>query len=258
MNAYNEWAEFYDMFHNGLPGDVEFYVNQALREGGKTLELGCGTGRITIPMVAAGVDVTGIDNAEPMLEICRAKKRAFGKTPGRMRLIKADIANFKLAKTFDFVAMPYRAIMHLLTQEEQRACLGCVYRHLKPGGLFIFDTWAPKPSFLVPLAAKKAVGPKRVSPRKRLRNGHSLEHFCESLCDDWRQGLVEKHTINEYAPDGVLLRSVTLPMTRVWTTPRETALLVALAGFDVEAVLGDFYGTHFGPTHTDMIWILRK
>ena len=258
MIAYNEWAEFYDMFHNGLPGDVEFYVNQALREGGQTLELGCGTGRITIPMVAAGVDVTGIDNAEPMLETCRAKKRAFGKTTGRMRLIKGDITNFKLARTYDFIAMPYRAFMHLLTQEEQRSCLACVNRHLKPGGLFIFDTWAAKPSFLVPFAAKKGGGPKRVTPKKRLSGGHTLEHLCESFCDEWRQGLIEKHVINEYAADGTIRRSVSLPMTRVWTTPREMALLVALAGFEVEAVLGDFYGTYFGPTHTDMIWILRK
>lgn len=258
MDAYNEWAEFYDQFHNGLPGDVEFYVNQALQEGGHTLELGCGTGRITIPLVAAGVDVTGIDNSEAMLGICRAKKRAFGKTPGRMRLVKGDIAHFKLSRTFDFIAMPYRAFMHLLTQDEQRSCLSCVYRHLNPGGLFVFDTWAARPSLLLPMAVKKSGGPKRVSPRKRLRGGHTLEHFCESLCDEWRQGLIEKHTINELASDGTLMRSVDLSMTRVWTTPREMALLVALAGFEAEAVLGDFYGTPFGPVHTDMIWILRK
>ncbi|MBX7256103.1 MAG: class I SAM-dependent methyltransferase [Candidatus Hydrogenedentes bacterium] len=258
MSAYNEWAEYYDLFHNGIPGDVEFYVNQALREGGQTLELGCGTGRITIPLAAAGVDVTGLDNSEAMLDICRAKKRAFGKTSGRTRLVKGDIANFRLPRTFEFVAMPYRAFMHLLTQEEQRSCLACVYRHLKPGGLFIFDTWAAKPSFLLPMVVKKAGSPKRVSPRTRLRNGHTLEHYCESLCDEWRQGLIEKHTIHEHDSSGSMIRTVNLSMTRVWTTPREMALLVALAGFEVEAVLGDFYGTHFGPTHSDMIWILRK
>jgi cyclopropane fatty-acyl-phospholipid synthase-like methyltransferase len=64
-------SEFYD--YHAKRGDVEFYVALATESGGPVLEIGCGTGRLLIPTARAGVHITGLDNSEEMLEICRRK-----------------------------------------------------------------------------------------------------------------------------------------------------------------------------------------
>ena len=74
-----EWdgvdAVVYDQFSTGLPGDSQFYVEEAVKAGSPVLELGCGTGRILIPIAQAGVDIVGLDRAPCMLEIAREKVR---------------------------------------------------------------------------------------------------------------------------------------------------------------------------------------
>ena len=115
MTEFDAWAPYYDLVHKGLPGEAEFYVGQAVRLGGETLELGCGTGRIAIPMAMSGVCVRGLDNSPAMLEMCREKHRAVGETPGALTLIEGDMRDFSLDKRFGFVALAYRTFMHLLT-----------------------------------------------------------------------------------------------------------------------------------------------
>ncbi len=74
MNEYDHIdAAFYDYHSTGQEGDVEFYVAEAQAAGSTVLELGCGTGRISIPIAQAGVPVVGLDRAPAMLDIARAK-----------------------------------------------------------------------------------------------------------------------------------------------------------------------------------------
>ena len=87
MAEFDAWAEYYDIIHQGLSGEAEFYVGQAVRIGGRTLELGCGTGRIAIPMAMSGVAVTGLDRSDAMLAICREKLSAAGPLSGSPRLL---------------------------------------------------------------------------------------------------------------------------------------------------------------------------
>ncbi len=67
-------SDFYDSMYDHLPRrDIEFFVDYAKKAGGKTLELGCGTGRVLIPTAAAGCEITGLDFSPYMLQKCRKK-----------------------------------------------------------------------------------------------------------------------------------------------------------------------------------------
>lgn len=259
MTEFDCWAPYYDLIHKGLPGEVEFYVGQAVRMGGKTLELGCGTGRIAVTMAMSGVDVVGLDWSGPMLDLCREKLEAVSPVTGSLCLVEADMTSFRLDTTFDFIAMAYRTFMHLENPEEQRSCLHAVHRHLKAGGVFILNTWIPK-SDLVGRSATgtdeelfEVIGEYAIPGTEfRLRNSY------RAYWDEFEQRIDEEHLLEELNKEGVVLRCEILPLRRVWTTVREMDNLVARCGFTVEEVFGDFDCNPLTSASPDGIWVLRK
>lgn len=82
ITEFDRWAPYYDLIHNGLPGEAQYYLSEALRSGGEVLELGCGTGRVCILTVFSGLRVTGLDISPRMLVLCREKLAALGAPPG--------------------------------------------------------------------------------------------------------------------------------------------------------------------------------
>ena len=119
--------------------DVTFYVElarQAAAAGQAVLELGCGTGRVTIPIAQAGVDVVGLDNAPAMLAVARRKATAAGLD---VRWVTADMRNLQLEQRFGLVIIPFRSFLHMLTDADQLSCLSRIYEHLIPGGRFALN-----------------------------------------------------------------------------------------------------------------------
>ena len=252
-NVYDAWAEYYDLVHQGLPGEAEFYVGQAVRIGGPTLEMGCGTGRIALPMAMCGVDVTGIDNSAAMLACCREKQRRVEPLKGTLRLIQADIAALPIAASFDYIVMPYRTFMHLLTPAEQQACFQEARRCLAPDGVFLFNTWIPR--IPTAAAAERQAEPHQVDSYD-LEDGR-IDHDFAVTYDRDRQWMHERHLLREYDADGAELGTAALELVRRWTSPREIQVLAEAAGWAVEAIFGDFDCNPVDGTSTEMIWALR-
>ena len=126
--------------------DVDFFVSFSRSASGKTLELGCGTGRILIPTAAAGCQVTGLDISEYMLAKCREK---LGNQPEevqkRGQLINGNMVDFKLKETYSLITTPFRSFQHLLSVDNQLSCLQCSNRHLRKGGKLILDLFQTDP-----------------------------------------------------------------------------------------------------------------
>ena len=255
---FDPWADYYDLIHTGLPGEAEFYVGQAVRIGGSTLELGCGTGRIAIPMAMSGVDVVGLDNSRAMLACCLEKLEAIGEMPGSLRLIQGDMAAFELDARFDFIAMPYRTFMHLLTPVDQKRALTAVRRHLADDGVFIVNLWAATPSAIAPYIGLEEHEYRYAGKHAIPGTETALLDHCAASYDEFRQVFTEDHFLQELDADAEVVDSVELSLTRAWTTPREMQHLVELCGFAVEAVFGDFDCGPFTSESTEMIWVLRK
>src|SRR6266513_1271359 len=137
-------ADYYDEspIVKGRVQDVAFYRNAARDFGDPVLELGCGTGRITMALAEAGKRITGLDLSERMLEHA-VKKRAALRVEARERLhlAQGDMARFDLGEKFRLVIIPFRPFQHLLEVRQQMDCLECVRKHLAPGGRLILDVF---------------------------------------------------------------------------------------------------------------------
>ena len=123
--------------------DTPFYLGLARHAAARrqtVLELACGTGRVTLPIARAGIEIAGLDNAPAMLDIARRKAAAEGLD---IAWFEADMRHFDLDRRFGLVIVPYRSFLHLLTDEDQAACLSAVFRHLESGGRLALNFFAP-------------------------------------------------------------------------------------------------------------------
>ena len=100
--------------------------------GGAVLDLGCGTGNSTFPLHARGFDVTGLDASEAMLAVARSKLPP-------VTFVQSDFSSFDLNKRFGLVYSVFDALNNLLSEETFLKMARSVYRHLEPGGIFMFD-----------------------------------------------------------------------------------------------------------------------
>jgi len=125
--------------------DIGFYVQEATAQGGPVLDLGCGTGRMLLPIARAGRAVVGLDASRQMLARCREKLAAEPEVVrARVTLHEGNVRAFDLGAEFALVIAPFRIFQHLTTIEEQLGFLAAVLRHLAPGGRFVFDVFNPK------------------------------------------------------------------------------------------------------------------
>lgn len=132
----------YDLLDEKSSRDEElaFYLTLARSHGGTALELGCGTGTLTIPMAEAGIGMTGIDISPTMLSLAREKAAARGV---RIAWRQGDVRGFHLSERFGLIYFPINSLLHLLDRESLDACFACVKRHLLPDGAFAFEVFNP-------------------------------------------------------------------------------------------------------------------
>ena len=257
MAEFDAWAAYYDFLHPGLPGETEFmsarrrnvaalfWKSAAVRADCHS----CGDVRI---------QVTGLDNSAPMLEVCRDKAKAVRIRKARL-LVEMDMRAFRLEASFPLIIMAYRTFMHCLTPEDQRACLECIFSHLEPGGELLCSLWAARPDTIVPFATDEEGAVEVQAARVPVSaEDLTLLHFIRTWRDDFNQRLCESHRVQEVDRKGNLLHEEMLTMNRAWITPREMEHLLARTGFETLAVLGDFNGALLGPQHTEMIWHVRR
>ena len=135
-------AEYYD--HSPIlvqrTQDIAFYSNTVKRYGDPVLELGCGTGRITMAIAEAGHHVVGLDVSKKMLERAAEKRSRLARQAQELvQLVQGDMSGFDLSQRFRSVIIPFRPFQHLLETEQQIRCLDCVRRHLAPRGRLVLD-----------------------------------------------------------------------------------------------------------------------
>lgn len=238
--GWDDYAPFYDWENARTLGrkDVPFWRDVALRAKGPVLELGCGTGRISLPLARTGVPLVGIDRSGAML--ARAANRAAalnrkraGRKRRRLRLVRGDI-RFLPFRDGEFTAVlaPYGVLQSLLRERDLSTTLDAVARVLAPGGLFGVD--------LVPDVPNWREYTNKVQLKGRAAGGVHLT-LVESVRQHRRRHLtVFKQTYVERRGRDVTKHSFDLTFR---TLPVKSMVKqLERAGFKVETVLGDYRG----------------
>ncbi len=259
MDEYNQAdSVFYDHYSTGLEGDVQFYVEEAQRAGDPVLELGCGTGRILIPIAQSGIQIIGLDRAPAMLALARRKVANLNtETQHRIHLDAGDMRKFSLPQRFSLITVPYRAFLHLLTPKDQRQALECMHSHLTPNGRLIFNIFDPHletiTAHLGPLGAVFKKDTEFLHPD----TGHRIIAWEARQYDLEHQILEQSIVFEELDSAGRMLSRTHTSLALRYVFRYEMRHLLELSGFKVEAFYGDFQR---GPFRYggEQIWVARK
>jgi SAM-dependent methyltransferase len=232
LSAYDSIARLYDPWSASVTEDVEFYVELAKEAGSPVVELGVGTGRIAVPVAAAGVQVIGIDSSRGMLQVC-AEAAALAGVSQLLDLRVGDLRNPPVDRRVNLVICPFRAYLHLHAHEERLEALGAARRLLVPGGRLVFDVFAPGEDDIIET------------------HGRWLER---------EPGIFERADWDAQARTLTLSvrgESGRTTMTLAWLSPDEWRTLIEEAGFEIEAHYGWFDRRPYRGGE-DSVWIGRR
>jgi len=235
-------------------GDVDFYRRLATEHGSPILEVGCGTGRVSIPLAEAGFEVVGVDRSASMLRIAEEHRTALApEVAARLAFVEGDMTTLDLDRQFALIVAPSRVFQFAVTSDAQRATLRALKAHLQPGGRLVLDLFDPAleyvgPGAIFPPRAGQLTHPKTGNRVEWQINGRDPAPEDQLVISDW--------SAREIGPDGEILRDETERLTLRWATRSEMRLLFELAGLEVEADYGDFRG---GPPAygKEQVWVLR-
>jgi len=230
-------AAIYDCFNRWSAGD-DFYRDLARERGGRVLDLGCGTGMLACRITADGLDVVGVDPAEAMLRVARARPGA-----DKVTWVTSNGQGMDLAQRFDLIYMTGHAFQALLTDADVLAVLANVVRHLVPGGRFAFETRNPVAQAWL-----------RWTPEQTRSTVDSPEHGrieqCFDAVADGDTGLVHIAQQDRYLDTGV--QRVGHSRIR-FISHDHVAGLMARAGLTTVACYGDWDRRPFSPTSREII-----
>lgn len=245
---YSRVAALYDLYAR-TEIDIPFFI-EAGRGAPNVLELTSGTGRLSIPLLEAGVRLSCLDSSPEMLEVLRAKLHARGLSAPIYTL---DVSSFTLPERFDLILFPFNAFAEIQDPAQQQSTLEAVRAHLLPGGRFICTLHNP------------AARLKQVDGQTRLRGRFPLPNAAGELAlysterYDPASGMVNGEQGYELrAPTGDLLDRFSVGINFVLHT-REAFEKLAERFFQVQALYGDYSRAAYQPGESPfMIWVLGR
>ena len=251
-------GDMYDAIHSGaVHGDLEWYVERAVASDGPVIELGAGSGRITIPIAERGVQVTALDLSESMLARLQAKLSAStDDVRSRVMIHRGDMRSFALAERFALAIIPFRAFLHNVTRDDQIATLRCIHAHLRSGGELAFNVFHPSLEFMA-ASAGALTGTWKWRETRQIANGRLV------LSDASRFDTVKKRVesmirAEEFGLDGALRRVHVTHLELAYLYPADIAGLLDEAGFELVRISGDFTGRPFENDRDELVVEARR
>ena len=249
--GWDAYAPFYDWENRRTIGrrDVRFWTDLARRAGGPVLELGCGTGRLSVSVARVAPRFIGIDRSEAMLRRLRQRIRR-ARLTGRTSIVRGDIRALPFRRRWRcrLVMAPYGMLQSLLSDEDLTATLEAVAGVLPRGGTFGMDLVAELPRWQEYRRRVALRGPmsgkRRVTLIESVRQvpEHGLTVFDQEFLE-WRG---RQRTVHRFS---IAFRTITV---------QQVAKRLEAAGFRVDAVLGDYAGAEWSPGADARVVIARR
>lgn len=247
MPEYDPLSDLYDIEY-AHDHDLPFWLALAEREAGPVVEWGAGTGRLSVPLAAAGHDVTAVDVSGAMIEAGRRKGEG-------VEWVGGDMRSAKLGRRYGLAICAFNSFLCLPSMDDAMAFLRNAKEHLLPGGLLGIEVSAFSPEEL----AESPGGPGlRHDLSRGLPDGERLERFSVSRYDPASQLLSMRLFYELYGASGELEKKRSHDLTIRVSGRDELVLMLRLAGFEVEAVHGGFEGEPFAAGSDHLSVLARK
>lgn len=245
---YARIAQVYDTFVS-TQYDVPFFTNEAKKVNGEILELMAGTGRLTIPLLEAGIQVTAVDFSADMLDILRGKLAQRGLTA---EVHQMDIRSLNLNRRFPQIIIPFQAFPELTDEDDQRLALQRIHEHLADDGLFICTLHNPK------VRLKSVNNQLRLVGRHALDDGGQLHVWLLQRHDPQTQKVEVLEFFEEYDTGGILRSKRYSPLEFHLLEKEAFERLIDAAGFEVVNLYGDYtYALFDRDSSPFMIFVMR-
>ena len=245
---YDRVAHLYDAYVQ-TELDIPFFVKEARKAQGPVLELMAGTGRVSLPLLRAGINLTCVDNSAAMLEVFREKLHAENLSA---ELVCADICRLSLGRQFALIFIPFHSFAEITDPAEQRQALQTVRAHLSPAGRFICTLHNP------PVRLTSVTGRRYKLGDFPLPDGHLL---ALSSAEDYdaASGCVlgtQFYEIRDYR--GGVAAAMEVNFRFRLLSFHEFRSLAEAASFVPVHLYGDYSYALFEPDNSPfMIWVLR-
>ncbi|MBS3816214.1 MAG: class I SAM-dependent methyltransferase [Candidatus Thermoplasmatota archaeon] len=225
--------------------DIPFYKKQVKKYGDPVLELGCGTGRITIPIAREGFDITGLDLSRELLR--RAKEKA-EKEELDIRWIEGDMRKFSLDQDFNLIFVPFNTIQHILSLEELERVFEDVKQHMKTDGRFIVEFFNPDLDILNRDPQEEHEVMEYEDPngegKVKITEKTSYEKAKQMLHLNWFYNFEDRRVTKEWT-------------SRIWF-PKEVDEVFKYNDFETEHKYGDFDESPFTNNSGQQIVVCKK
>ena len=251
-------AKYYDDAYAVKPDlvDLPFYVDLAKQIGGPILEMGCGTGRVLLPIARMGIEIHGLDNAPTMLGILRERiQNEPEQVRSKIALHKGDMRQFRGQKKYALVTIPFRPMQHMYTLEDQVAALKTGAFHLDNDGILALDVFFPKFQLMDVGIGEEMLElewPARSHPGRIVRR-----YFKKDAVDKIHQVFSATFIFRTYHNETLVSEETERIKLSYYAYPQLKALF-RLAGLEAVEEYGSFSKTPLDNTAKEMIFLLRR
>ena len=250
INNYDYIADLYDIY---VPAtfDIDFFVKETKKVSGEVLELMSGTGRVSIPLIKAGIRLTCVDISAESNAILGDKLHQLGL---KADVYQMDICELELQKKFNMIIIPFHSFAHITSPNDQQRALARIKQHLLSGGRFICTLGNPS------LRQKAVDGQLRLFRKYPLPDtkGALLLWIMENINRDDNQVVEAMQFYEEYDSKGVLKSKRLLELHFRLSSKDEFEKLTKDAGFKIKAFYGDYSYSEFKNDSPFMIWLLES
>ena len=235
MDTYADFSQFYDIYVGDWLDDLPFYMKYAQLITRPILEVGSGSGRLTIPLARAGLEVTALDSSSSMLAKLESRLRSESKeVQDRVSIVCANAQMMELSKQYELIIVPFYTFNYFLTSEAQIAVLKRLLSHLSQTGRLLLDVFVPHKRI-------KDCPPEPVLRVDTLdsQTGQKIRGWNAYRMDTQNQLEIRRHTFETISPDGRISKKE-FSTQRRYFFKSELEKLFSKHGFHVEAVFAGY------------------
>jgi ubiquinone/menaquinone biosynthesis C-methylase UbiE len=251
---YDQIAEYYDWIHQSLTADLDLIVRLAAQNTGPILEMGCGTGRLLLPLARLGNVIVGVDNSKVMLSLAQSKIAKEQKAvQNRVELVYADMINFEISSNFGLILYSHNTLMHLNRHQLKRS-LERSAQNCSPGGMVFLDI--ENPIQMIDPSEDDLVVLENVYIDEDKQK--VVQQFSSSWIDQDSQSRHVTWMLDEFPAAGGSLQRSVVRFTMNYYYSHELIELLENLGLTISNQFGDYEGGAYGEDSDRLIIIAKS